>query len=87
MNITNKTTKPLSVPLPGGKKLFLSPGKSGQVSPKALAHPPLAKLLEAGDLVSAEGGTQRPDGTSFNSASSAGIRHGGSGAMRQSGDR
>ena len=38
MDITNKSRKPLSVPLPGGKKLFLGPGKTGQVSPKALDH-------------------------------------------------
>ena len=56
MDITNKTAKPISVPLPGGKKLFLAPGKSGQVSPKALEHPPLVKLLESGVLVSAGGG-------------------------------
>lgn len=30
MEITNKTKKPLSVPLPAGKELFLSPGNSGQ---------------------------------------------------------
>ena len=40
MDITNKSKKPLSVPLPGGKKLFLQPGKTGQVTAKALQHPP-----------------------------------------------
>ena len=51
MDITNKTRKPLRLPLPGGKRLFLGPGKTGQVSPKALEHPPLVKLLEAGDRI------------------------------------
>ncbi len=55
--ITNKTPKPLSVPLPGGKKLFLGPGKSGQIAAKAAAHPPLKALVDAGELelVSARG--------------------------------
>ena len=43
MDIINKTNKPLSIPLPGGKKLFLGPRKTGQITPKALEHPPVAK--------------------------------------------
>ena len=50
MNITNKTARPISVPLDGGKKLFLGPGKTGQITPKSAEHPPLVKLIEAGDL-------------------------------------
>ncbi|NNC89992.1 MAG: hypothetical protein HKN82_16160 [Akkermansiaceae bacterium] len=88
MDITNKTTKPLSIPLPAGKKLFLAPGKTGQVSPKALKHPPLAKLIDAGDVETAEGGPQRPGATGGSKAGPAtGSHHGGPGAMRQSGDR
>ena len=87
MDITNKTKAPLSVPLPGGKKLFLGPGKTGQVTDKALKHPPLVKLIESGDLVTAGGGSkQKPSGEGKAGPSSGG-RHGGSGAMRQSGDR
>ena len=90
MEITNKTGKPLSVPLPGGKKLFLGPGKAGQVSPKAMKHPALVKLLEAGDIETDEGG--KKGNASFNSG---GGKAGGptkghrnaTGAMRQSGDR
>jgi hypothetical protein len=88
MDITNKTRKPLSVPLPGGKKLFLSPGKTGQVTPKALEHPPLAKLIEAGDVESDDKARKKPkEAGGGNTASSSGSRHAGSGAMRQSGDR
>ena len=50
MNITNKATRPISIPLPGGKKLFLGPGKTGQITAKAAEHPPLLKLVESGDL-------------------------------------
>ena len=87
MDITNKSRKPLSVPLPGGKKLFLGPGKTGQVSDKALNHPPLAALLESGDLTKSGGNSTPQSSDSGSSAPSSGSRHGGSGAMRQSGDR
>ncbi|MFT5286855.1 MAG: hypothetical protein ACI8TQ_003030 [Planctomycetota bacterium] len=33
-----------------GKKLFLGPGKSGQITPKAVDHPPLQALVESGEL-------------------------------------
>jgi hypothetical protein len=88
MDITNKTKKPLSLPLPGGKKLFLGPGKTGQVTPKALKHPPIVKMLEAGDLETAEGGGfKRPEDASGKSGAPASSPHKDSGAMRQSGDR
>ena len=87
MDITNKTRKALSVPLPGGKKLFLGPGKTGQVTAKALEHPPLVALLEAGDLETAIGaGPKRTEGGG-QAKSGSGAHHGGTGAMRQSGDR
>jgi hypothetical protein len=87
MDITNKTTKPLSVPLPGGKKLFLAPGKTGQVTSKALEHAPIVKLIEAGDIETAGDGAKPRQGGGRNSGSSGGSRNSGSGAMRQSGDR
>jgi len=87
MDITNKTKKPLSVPLPAGKKLFLGPGKTGQVTAKALLHPPVVKLIEAGDLEGSEVGAKAPKPDGGSSAASGATRHGGSGAMRQSGDR
>jgi hypothetical protein len=62
MDITNKTRKPLSVPLPGGKTLFLGPGKTGQVTAKALEYRPLAKLLEAGDVETSEAAAKRLSG-------------------------
>jgi hypothetical protein len=87
MDIINKTKKPLRIPLPGGKKLFLGPGKTGQVNAKALQHPPLAKLVEAGDVESG-GTTAAPQGGGANKGGhSTGLRHGATGAMRQSGDR
>jgi hypothetical protein len=87
MDITNKTRKPLSLPLPGGKKLFLGPGKTGQVTPKALEYPPLAKLLEAGDVEVSRGGSKRLIGGGSSEGPTPAPRYTGTGAMRQSGDR
>ena len=50
MDIHNKTQKPVAIPLPGGKKLRLGPGKTGQITPKAAEHPPVKKLIEDGVL-------------------------------------
>ena len=87
MDITNKTRKPLNLPLPGGKRLFLGPGKTGQVSPKALEHPPLAKLLEAGDVEIAAGGPKRKEWVSGNTGAAPGARQSGTSGKRQSGNR
>jgi len=48
--IKNRTRKPLSVPLPRGKRLVLGPGKTGQIASKAIDHPPLVALVDAGEL-------------------------------------
>lgn len=56
MEITNISPKPLSIPLPAGKKLYLSPGKSGQINWKAAERPAIQKLIESGEVkVSQEG--------------------------------
>jgi hypothetical protein len=54
--IVNKSTRPLRVPLPGGKVLHLGPGKSGQIADGASEHPALRKLIDAGTLQLADGG-------------------------------
>ena len=48
--VTNKTGKPLSIPLPRGKTLHLGPRKSGQISSHDIEHPALKKLLDAGAI-------------------------------------
>ncbi len=48
--ISNKSGGALTVPLPGGKKLRLGPGKTGQITPKALKFPPVQALLDAGEV-------------------------------------
>lgn len=87
MNITNKTKRPLRLPLPGDKTLFLAPGGTGQVSPKARHHPPLVALVDAGDVEFDEGSR-----ANFGSGDEAkGVKpssgHGAGGGIRKSGDR
>jgi len=57
--IKNTTKKPISVPLPHGKRLFLGPGKSGEIGNKASDHPPLVALIESGDLELVQVGGKR----------------------------
>jgi hypothetical protein len=88
MEITNKTKKPLSVPLPAGKKLFLGPGKSGQITQKAAERPAVVAMVEAGDVeISSEEATKRQGGGHAGGSAPSATRHGGTGAMRQSGDK
>ncbi len=88
MEITNKTKKPLMVPLPGAKKLFLQAGRTGQVTPKALEFAPLVKLIEEGSIETSEAGSGPKSRGSTTSSPIAGVSgHKGTGASRQSGDR
>jgi len=54
-SIANKTQKPLSVPLPRGKTL--------QIASEAAEHPPLAKLVHAGEIELFDDGTAPIGGT------------------------
>lgn len=86
MEILNKTKRPLRVPLPGGKKLHLGPGRTGQITPKAAQHPPLQKLVEAGEIELVDVGKSGKGGaggggpgvkSSQRDPSSGGVRHTG----------
>lgn len=48
--VSNKTQRPLSVSLPSGKTLHLGPGKTGQISAKAVDDPRVKKLVDAGEI-------------------------------------
>jgi hypothetical protein len=56
--VTNKTQRPVSVPLPRGKTLHLGPGKTGQISSEAAGHAGLKKLVDAGTLELLEEGAR-----------------------------
>jgi len=84
--IKNTTRAPLSVRLPGGKTLHLGPGKSGQVSPKALDHPAFKALVDAGQievlredrkLEGGSGGGGKGPGTGRGFQAPGGVRHTG----------
>lgn len=88
MDLKNKTKRPLSVPLPGGKRLHLGPGKTGQITPKAAQHPPLVKLVEAGELELVDlgrGGVDRSGSTRSSTGPATG--HTPPGGVRHTGDR
>ncbi len=86
--VSNKTQRPLSVPLPGGKTLHLGPGKTGQISAKAVENPRLKKLVDAGEIEIVDEDTRPtagPGGGKRGRTSMHG-RTSGSGS-RRSGDR
>ncbi len=86
--VTNKTQKPLSVPLPRGKTLHLGPGKTGQISSEAAEHPQLRKLVEAGEIEVFDD-VPGPAGTSGGGSKGRPSFHGhpASSGGRRSGDR
>ena len=86
-SIHNTTKRPLAVPLPGGKKLRLGPLQSGQVTGRALEHPPLKKLMESGVIELTDGGQPRGDSTTGTSGPTSGRSNPGAGCIRYTGDR
>lgn len=88
MEIRNKTKRPLKVPLPGGKKLFLGPGRTGQITSKAADHPPVQKMIEA-EEIEILGGGHSPGQTGAEGGSGLGSSQGHSsgGSVRHTGDR
>jgi hypothetical protein len=86
--VTNKTNKPLSVPLPGGKKLHLGPGKTGQVAANAVDAAAVKKLVEAGAIDISQDDAQRTGTAALGRGGrKVGEGHSAGGAMRRSGDR
>jgi hypothetical protein len=69
--IKNTTNKPLNISLPGGKRLFLGPGKEGEIRARAADHPPVAARLETGELEVV------PDGNKSGGNGGGGRRGGG----------
>lgn len=59
--IVNKTRKPVKVPLPGSKFLYLGPLKSAQIADPNAATPAVVRLIQKGDIEIQGEGT-RPDG-------------------------
>jgi hypothetical protein len=86
-SIANKTQKPLSVPLPRGKTLHLGPRKAGRISSEAAEHPPLAKLVDAGEIQVFDDGPASVGGTGGGGKGRRSFHgHAGSSGSRRSGD-
>jgi hypothetical protein len=87
--VKNKTQTPISVPLPGGRKLHLGPGKSGQIAANASEHQLLIKrLVDAGKIEILDEGSHpaaAPGGGKVGRTWMPG--HGSSNAGRRGGDR
>ena len=88
MEIKNTNKRPLRVPLPAGKRLFLKPGEKGQITAKAAEHPPVKKLIDEGSIEILDVGR----GKSRASGGSGGISgsqdsSGGDSGIRKTGDR
>jgi hypothetical protein len=86
--VSNKTQRPLSIPLPGGKTLHLGPGKTGQIAASAVRDARVRKLVEAGEI-EIVGDDDRPTAGLGGGPRGRGFRPGyGSGSgSRRSGDR
>ena len=89
MEIKNTTKRPLKVPLPGGKRLFLALGGTGQIAPRAAEHPPVKKLIDDGELEVLDGGRSKGSGSGSSGgiSSSQGDGGGSGGGVRHTGDR
>ena len=57
ITIHNKTRKPIQVHAYGGKKLYLGPGKTGEVSDQTAEMPSFRKLIDGGLIELVEGVT------------------------------
>ena len=85
--ISNTTNKPLSVPLPGGGRLFLGPGKTGQIVSSAVEHPPLKTLIDAGSIAIASENMRGSHPTINDKIGHGSAARGSTGGARRSGDR
>jgi hypothetical protein len=86
--ITNKTRKPLAVPLARGKVLHLGPGKSGQIASNDADLPSVKAMVERGELEIGGGGQGQvaADGAPRGGGGPA-EGHASGGRARRSGDR
>jgi hypothetical protein len=87
--ISNKTNRPLRVPLPQGQVLHLGPRMRGEIAPGAVKHPAIVALVEAGTIeIVSEGPSETQRGQDGGRLGGAGrhARSSGAGGHR-SGDR
>lgn len=61
--IRNKTKRPIKVPLPGGKTLFLGPANVAQIADRALEHERVKELVADGSIEVVGEGERHLDGS------------------------
>jgi hypothetical protein len=84
--VTNKTTKPLSIPLARGKRLYLGPGRSGEIASNDAELPAVKGLVDNGMIEIVRGGAHTGTaGTDKRARPSQGYAPGS--GPRRSGDR
>ncbi|TFH23577.1 MAG: hypothetical protein E4H03_05845 [Myxococcales bacterium] len=84
--VTNRTRKPLSIPLGRGKKLYLGPGMSGEIAANDIEDAAVKALVENGaiEIVKGRDRTAAGGGGKGGRPSQGHMSGGGS---RRSGDR
>ena len=86
--VINKTRKPLRIRLPGGKTLFLGVAQQAPFRDEAAAHPPVKKLLDAGEIEIFDGpGQKHGAGSDGLRRNDGGQASGGGRGKLKSGDR
>lgn len=86
-SVVNKTRKSIRIPLPGGKSLFLGPGKTGQIADRAAEAPAVKKLIEAGEIEVQSEGSQAVSSTRGGTGKASSHGHAPKTMPRSSGDR
>lgn len=86
-NVSNKTQRPLNVPLPRGKSLHLGPGKTGEIAANALGHPQLKKLVDAGEIEIIDEGSRSIEGAGAGKKGRSWMGRASGVGGRRSGDR
>ena len=85
--VTNKTRRPLAIPLPRGKTLHLGPGSTAEIAANAAEHPPLKKLVDAGEIEIHDEGSRSATGAAGGKAGGAWMPGHGSRTTHRGGDR
>jgi hypothetical protein len=85
--VTNKTQKSLTIPLPRGKTLHLGFGKTAAITTNASEHPPLKKLVDAGQIEIHDEGSPSAEGAGGGKASQVWMPRHGTRPGHRGGDR
>lgn len=85
--ITNKTHRPLRVPLPQGKVLHLGPSQTGEIADSAEDHPPLKAMIDGGEVEVRQGGQHDDPSAAGGAAHSSTQGHPPGKVVHRRGDR